>query len=343
MKLPIIILLSFLLILPLTSAGFGSNSNQIQLTKLTVTSSGGTTNNYINNSYLNQTVINGSSYNSTYDAKNTSQWIRNGGDIYYQNLTGKVGIGTSSPLSLLSLVSLDNTLTTDILKFTYDGSGNYRSGIGVRYTNANPSANNMDFRVSDGSVSGQTTVLDLLGNGVVNIPTNIASTSATTGSLTVAGGLGVAGQTTTGKLQIANGKLASYTTLSGAPQTGNDAFKFDTSISTALHGGTYATAPYTFWLQNVRESDGSVFPLGLNPIGGDIYLGNTTSKTIIVGTTASTSTTTGALTVAGGLGVAGATSSGGGSANQAVCWKSNGQTLGYCSTAVNSTGGCTCN
>jgi hypothetical protein len=44
----------------------------------------------------NQTYS-GSTYNATYDAKNTSQWIRSGGNIYYQNLTGKVGIGTASP------------------------------------------------------------------------------------------------------------------------------------------------------------------------------------------------------------------------------------------------------
>jgi len=36
-------------------------------------------------------------YNTTYDAKNTSQWIRTGGDIYYQNLTGNVGIGAANP------------------------------------------------------------------------------------------------------------------------------------------------------------------------------------------------------------------------------------------------------
>lgn len=33
----------------------------------------------------------------------------------------------------------------------------------------------------------------------------------------------------------------------------------------------------------------------------------------------------------------------GGSSNKAVCWKSDGKTLGYCSTAVGETGSCTCN
>lgn len=33
----------------------------------------------------------------------------------------------------------------------------------------------------------------------------------------------------------------------------------------------------------------------------------------------------------------------GGSANKAICWKADGKTLGYCSTIVDATGGCTCN
>ncbi|WP_198419855.1 collagen-like triple helix repeat-containing protein [Geomonas edaphica] len=33
----------------------------------------------------------------------------------------------------------------------------------------------------------------------------------------------------------------------------------------------------------------------------------------------------------------------GGSANKAICWKSDGKTLGYCTTAIDATGGCTCN
>jgi len=38
-----------------------------------------------------------------------------------------------------------------------------------------------------------------------------------------------------------------------------------------------------------------------------------------------------------------ATFQNGGSANKVICWKSDGKTLGYCSSAVDSGGGCTCN
>ncbi len=43
-----------------------------------------------------------STYNATYDsysAINSSQWTKTGGDIYYTNLTGKVGIGTTTPIT----------------------------------------------------------------------------------------------------------------------------------------------------------------------------------------------------------------------------------------------------
>ncbi len=39
----------------------------------------------------------------------------------------------------------------------------------------------------------------------------------------------------------------------------------------------------------------------------------------------------------------GVVTAGGGSANKAVCYKSDGKTQGYCSSAVDSSGGCTCN
>lgn len=39
----------------------------------------------------------------------------------------------------------------------------------------------------------------------------------------------------------------------------------------------------------------------------------------------------------------GVTINSGGSANKAICWKSDGKTLGYCSSAVGETGSCTCN
>lgn len=127
------LLMSFVIgisLLTFVSAGFGyDNSNNFGYNTITESSSGKIINN-INNSYTNVTIINGSSYNETYylttsawngnstellqcvnnasylstfnssyDDKNTSQWIRTGGNIYYQNLTGKVGVQASSPLT----------------------------------------------------------------------------------------------------------------------------------------------------------------------------------------------------------------------------------------------------
>lgn len=51
----------------------------------------------------------------------------------------------------------------------------------------------------------------------------------------------------------------------------------------------------------------------------------------------------GTATPAATLDVAGTVMSNGGSANKAVCWKSDSRTLGYCSSAVDAFGACTCN
>ena len=45
----------------------------------------------------------------------------------------------------------------------------------------------------------------------------------------------------------------------------------------------------------------------------------------------------------GNLTVNGTAAIGGGSAGHVICWKADGKTLGYCSTAPNSSGVCTCN
>ena len=57
-------------------------------------------------------------YNATYASLNSSQWTTTNGDIYYQNLTGRVGIGTSTPSSLAKL-HINGTSTTR-LKITND-------------------------------------------------------------------------------------------------------------------------------------------------------------------------------------------------------------------------------
>ena len=68
------------------SASFGFNSPSAISTIKTYN---------INNTYFNSTVINGSSFNATYDAKNTSQWLLIGNNISNRN-SGGVSIGSNS-------------------------------------------------------------------------------------------------------------------------------------------------------------------------------------------------------------------------------------------------------
>jgi hypothetical protein len=51
----------------------------------------------------------------------------------------------------------------------------------------------------------------------------------------------------------------------------------------------------------------------------------------------------GVLKITDGATGLGVLQAGGGSAGKAMCWKADGKTLGYCSSAVDSGGGCTCN
>ena len=78
------------------------------------------------------------SYNLTYDAKNTSQWITTGSDIYYT--AGYVGIGTATPSAKLEInsgattttplnVSGVDTNTNEIARFEGNGAGYARFSV----------------------------------------------------------------------------------------------------------------------------------------------------------------------------------------------------------------------
>ena len=74
-------------------------------------------------------------------------------------------------------------------------------------------------------------------------------------------------------------------------------------------------------------------PDAKNFFSGNLQIGSTTPT---VG--AEKLQVTGAASISGALTVAT-----GGSAGKATCWKADGKTIGYCSSVVDSSGGCTCN
>jgi hypothetical protein len=123
----------------------------------------------------------------------------------------------------------------------------------------------------------------------------------------------VAGDTMTGALTITRGTgLGFY--LQGkenAPSLApTDAYAIFMSANGgygALSIGGRAASPYSAWLQS-HNSGGTVLPLEINPVAGDLMLGSAGGSYSVkmLSDTASTSPTTGALTVAGGVGIGGA-------------------------------------
>lgn len=101
-------------------------------------------------------------------------------------------------------------------------------------------------------------------NVVINLGvTSISGTSITPASGLFSSAVGV-GTTTP------NAKLTVYSTINGPPSSGNrGAFNIEFSTTNGLSLGTYATAPYSNYIQSMGIA-GTTYPLALNPIGGNV-------------------------------------------------------------------------
>ncbi len=130
-----------------------------------------------------------------------------------------------------------------------------------------------------------------IGNDPVNIPNATASTSTTTGALTVAGGVGITGDIWADGLYLPNDSQ-SY-----------------------IHGGRYSAGFPYFYLSASNAGAGNacgfIFQTWTGAATVDAITVSSGGIVAIPGTTASTSTTTGALTVVGGAGIGGAVHAGG--------------------------------
>lgn len=208
--------------------------------------------------------------------------------------TGNVGIGTASPdsrihakdgsyaelkfnsgsLSLTPALAVGNTDASG--KFAglvagTDGSAFIYDSAGAFYIQTQPKSDYTNNTLGSGSSVKR---LSISSAGLVNITSTQASTSSTTGALTVAGGVGIAKSVYLGQdAYIYSGGSASGQIIAGVDAGGFYFASGGTNSSLA----TYIGSPT-----------------------------NTTTGVNIRPTTASTSSTTGSLITAGGLGVAGA-------------------------------------
>ena len=185
-------------------------------------------------------------------------------------VAGGVGIGGE-------LYSVGNHFIT--------GSGGGLGGLFVRLTNTTPTTGKTwQFGTQDNDGSCKLThtgVLDVIKmahtTGVVSVLSSVASTSPTTGALTVAGGVGVAGD-----LNVAF-------TVTSRIIAGNYGIKLQPSSGTSTGWGAVVLTDGTLDIDELGVAQRfQIAPGGAVKIPGNI---------------ASTSSTTGALTVTGGVGV----------------------------------------
>ncbi len=105
----------------------------------------------------------------------------------------------------------------------------------------------------------------------------------------------------------------------------------------------------TGFLYNSQNLGTSIIPWKNIFSGGTITIGAGTASSSFTGNSILVATSTGFVMgkfnvdSSGNINASGTISSVGGSAGKATCWKADGKTIGYCSSVVDVTGGCTCN
>ena len=224
------------------------------------------------------------------------------------------------------------------IKLHVQSSGGNSTGIG--YNN-----NSMTFGINQSALDtpkmliNQFGDVDVLGNvytgGNLVVNSSTASTSATTGALQVAGGLGIVGSLNTGGNLVVNSSTASTSTTTGALQvTGGVGIvgNLNTGGNLVVNSTTASTSAITGALRvaggvgivgslntggnlvvNSSTASTSAITGALQVAGGLGIVGNlnTGGNLVVNSTTASTSNTSGALQVAGGVGIVGSLNTGG--------------------------------
>jgi hypothetical protein len=238
---------------------------------------------------------------------------------------GKVGIGTNSPQQLF-VVSAGGTSGIECVP-------GFQTNLSIiqTFNRGTTTYDTLDLRGSDFKFRiGTTEKIGINSTGDVSILSATNSTTKTTGALTVAGGLGVAGPIYAGGLE-ANTVTASDTTASNSTTTGSMIVKGGAGIAGTVNAagvsagtGTFTSLTATnFSLTNAltvtsltsgaisssgtieftNVTDATSSSSGAVKVSGGVGI----AKKLFVGSTVdSTSISTGALVVSGGAGISGA-------------------------------------
>jgi len=147
-------------------------------------------------------------------------------------------------------------------------------------------------------------------SGIGSFTSGTASTTTTTGSLLVTGGVGITGQVTAGNVSTSGTLTAGNTTITGTiSANGIASFTSGTASTTTATGAVVITGGLGL---SGQVTAGNISTAGTLSSGATTVTGtlSVTGVTTLTSATASTTTATGALVITGGLGVAGQITSG---------------------------------
>jgi hypothetical protein len=228
-------------------------------------------------------------------------------------VTGGVGIGGAVNIggSLSVTGSITGTLATasqpnitTLGGVTSIGASNATTITGILQTTAQTNI------TSVGTLTG------LTSSGVVSITNTTASSSTSTGALTVSGGVGITGALNIGNTLSISGNINTPLSIASATKTIGGIYSVDGLIWNTIDDrlfGMRISATDTLalcWAGGGSYSDRILFSNNLTPVGGGAGTQFNT-KVYINNTTTSTNTTSGALVIIGGIGIGGATNIGG--------------------------------
>lgn len=239
--------------------------------------------------------------------------------VGYNALNAFTGANTTAVGSLALGLNVSGTGNTAVgYAAAYRTTGNQNTAVGTAALTTNTSgADNtaVGFQAMTAATGGANTAVGSLSLAALT----------TTGNNTGVGNRAL-GATTAGASNTAVGSLALYGNTTGSTNTalGLAAGRFQADGTTPLNpnNSVYLGAN----TRGLNNGDSNAIVIGHGAVGEG-------ANTTVIGTPATTATHLfGAAIVEMG-----------GSAAKAICWKGDGKTLGYCSTAVDATGACTCN
>jgi hypothetical protein len=253
---------------------------------------------------------------STYSNSNVAAYLTTG-TVSITNLS----VGTGIQTDVLNLNN-NNLYNVNTIRINDPGASEGISWEGGSGWNIYESPNDLSNATGNLQIvlSG-VRALTVDTNQTVNIPSTWATTSATTGALTVGGGVGIGGNLwVAGNIFASNLVSIGTTTLSVTDPllylnaSNPSPYNYDIGFYSHFVGGALSRYQHTGFSRNSSDNTWTLFSNVFSEPGATIswteaniiYDPIKVGSANIANTTVSTSTTTGALVVGGGVGIAGA-------------------------------------